>query len=149
MAGTFSNYLEKALQDEVLGGVAYVSAATVYFALLTDTNTPTQRDANTVTEVSTATWTNYQRAPMTNNTTNFPAVTLGAALKNNAVAITAFLSSGTTIAASASVTINAVAIYDAAAAGNLLIWFDLSAPKVVANGDIFQIPINSMAGTLD
>src|SRR5215475_6347567 len=107
MAGTFSNYLEAKFQDEVLGAQNFAPPANVYFALLTDTNTPTQRDAGTVTEVATATWTNYQRALVANTLANFPAASGVNALKNNAndIGPTAFLTAGTTIVASATVTI--------------------------------------------
>jgi|SRR5215831_7764805 len=151
MAGTFSDYLEKKLQDEVLGGVNFAPPGTVYLALLTDTNTAAQRDAGTLTEVSTGVWTNYQRCPVTNNTTNFPVATGVTAAKTNAndIGPLGFLSSGTTIAASSAVTIQAAAWYDAPSGGNLLIWFDLIAAKVVANGDQFKVAAGSMNGTLD
>jgi hypothetical protein len=141
---SFSDYTEKKLIDEVLGGVNYAPPATVYFALLTDSNTAAQRDAGTVTEV-------YQRAAVANNTTNFPAAAGVTALKSNAVDIgpTAFLSTGTTITATGSVTLTAVGVYDAATSGNLLLWFPLATAKTVANGDQFKVPASSMSGTLD
>jgi hypothetical protein len=152
MAGSFSNAQESAILANRFGATALAAApATLYFALLTDSNTPTQRDANTVTEVSTANWTNYQRCAMTNNTTNFPAPTGTApTTSTNAVAIgpAGFLSSGTTITGTP-LQITAVAIYDAATAGNLYGWFDLAAPKTPTAGDTFSLPIGAMTATLD
>jgi hypothetical protein len=154
MAGSLTDYAEKKLLDQVFGATAWTAPATLYFGLLTDSNTATQRDAGTVTEVSTGTWTNYQRAAVTNNTTNFPNATGTLATKNNAndIGTAAFLSSGTTIAITGgpTVTINAVGIFDASTAGNMIGWFDLTVAKTVSAGDTFKLPASTgFTGTLD
>lgn len=142
---SFSDAVEKKILDHYFGATALAAPpGTLYFALFTDSNTTAQRDAGTVTEVSTGTWTNYQRAAVTNNTTNFPNATGTLATKTNAndIGTAAFLSSGTTITISGgpTVVINAVGIYDASSAGNYLGWFPLSVAKTVSAGDTFKIP---------
>jgi hypothetical protein len=152
MAGSLTDYSEKKVLDQIFGATAWTAPATLYFGLLTDSNTATQRDAGTVTEVSTGTWTNYQRAAVTNNATQFPAATGTLATKSNAndIGTAAFLSSGTTIAAGSAVTINAVGIFDASTAGNMIGWFDLTVAKTVSNGDTFKLPASTgFTGTLD
>ena len=152
MAGSFSDAQEKAILDNRFGGVALATPATLFFALITDANSAALRDAGTVTEVATAVWTNYQRAPMTNNTTNFPAATGTApTTKTNAVAIAGFLASGTSIttAGGAQVTITGYAIYDAASGGNFLGWGDQTPNKVVSTGDTYSVPAGGFTATLD
>jgi hypothetical protein len=158
MAGSWSDAVEKKILDHYFGATALAAPpGTLYLALLTDSNTDPQRDAGTVTEVATANWTNYQRAPVTNNTTNFPNSTGVLATKSNAndIGPAAFLSSGTTATIpTGTVVINAAAWYDAASAGNLIGWFRLevagvASPKTLSQGDTFKIPASSFVGTQD
>ena len=145
MAGSFSDYAEKKLLDLVFSATAFTAPATLYLALFTDTNTATQRDAGTVTEVSTGTWTIYTRESVTNNTTNCPAATGTLATKGNGTTISipaATIPSG-------SVTVNAVGFYDAATAGNLIAWSDLGVAKTFTNGDTASLSANQFTITLD
>jgi hypothetical protein len=104
-------------------------------------------DSGGGTEVSTGTWTNYQRAAVTNNATNFPAASGGA--KANGTAISAFYSSGSTATiSSGTVVVTHIGILDASTAGNLLAWADLTASKTLSNGDTFSIPIGDLDITL-
>jgi hypothetical protein len=144
MAGSFSDYLELELLDHVFGGGDYTRPATVYIALLTDSNTQAQRDAGTVTEVDTGDWTNYARLAVTNNSTNFPAASGTTATKSNGAAITfsaATIPSGTVV-------VTAIAIYDASTAGNLMGHGDLAVPKTMSDNDIFSIPVGDLDITL-
>jgi hypothetical protein len=141
MAGSLSDYLEKKLQDHVFGNTAYSAPATVYLALLTDSNTAAQRDAGTVTEVSGG---SYARVAVTNNTTNFPNASGITALKNLHVSF-AFPAPTANWG-----TVTAFAIYDASTAGNLLCWGDLTTPRVINNGDgAPSFAIDALNGTLD
>lgn len=136
MAGGKSDYLEKALLDQVFGGTPWTPPATLYFALFTDTNTTTQRDANTVTEVSTV-GTGYARVGVTNNSTNFPASTGTTATKT--VAADVIFPAAT----SSWGTVNAFGVYDAPTGGNLLSWGDLTAPMSVPTGKIVDFPAST------
>ena len=127
MAGSKSDFLENKINDHVLGNTAYTAPATVYVALFTDSNTPTQRDANTVTE---ATGGSYARVAVTNNTTNWPASSAGA--KSNGTTITFPTSTGSWG------TVNAFGIYDAATVGNLLYHGDLVTPQTVSTGNVLS-----------
>lgn len=126
MAGSASDYLEKKLLDHVLGNTAYAAPATVYVGLHTDANTATQRDAGTVTEVSGG---SYARVAVTNNTTNWPNASGITAAKSNANAVT-FPAPTANWG-----TVTSFGIYDAASAGNLLFWGDLSASRSILSGD--------------
>jgi hypothetical protein len=141
MAGSLSDYLEKKLQDHVFGATVFTAPATVYLALLTDSNTAAQRDAGTVTEVTGGA---YARVAVTNNTTNFPAASGVTALKNLGVAFSFPAPTANWGTATA------FAIYDAATVGNLLCWGDLTTPRVINNGDgAPSFAINALNGTLD
>lgn len=137
MAGSFSDFLELELLDHVFGAAAYTAPATLYVALFTVAPT----DAGGGTEVPTATWTNYARVAVTNNATNFPAAAAG--LKSNGTAI-----SFGTATTSGAVTVVAVGILDAAAAGNLLAWADLTVNKTINNGDSSQFAVGDLDITL-
>jgi hypothetical protein len=115
--------------DFLFGGGSYSPAATLYIALFTAMPTV----AGGGTEVTGG---SYARAAVTNNSTNFPAAT--GRTKSNALAITfaqATASWGTIVGA---------AIMDALTGGNMLDFAALDAPKVVANGDTFSLPIGSL-----
>lgn len=144
MAGSASDYLEKKLLDAVLSQVALPAIGTVYVALFTDANTATQRDAGTVTEVPTGTWTNYARIAVTNNATQWPAASGVTATKQNANPV-----SFGTVSSTGTVTVTAFGIYDASTAGNLLFWGDLAASKVINNGDTVSFAANQVSITCD
>lgn len=133
MAGSKSNYLENKLLDLVLGGVAFSSPATVYFALFT----VAPSDTGGGTEVAGG---NYARVAVTNNATNFPAASSGT--KQNGTAIT-----WPTASASWGVVV-AIGVFDASTAGNLLYWTTISSKTVDAN-DTVSIPINNFTVTED
>ena len=131
MAANLTNYAVQGILNELLGGTAFAAPATIYVGLGTDSNTATQRNAGTITEVGTGTWTNYARVAKTNNTTNWPAISSTTRSKTN----------GTTIdfgAVTATGNVSATVMYyfDAASAGNLLAWEDLTgSPVTIANGN--------------
>jgi len=129
MAGSKSDYLENELLDHVLGNSAYTAPATVYVALYT----VAPSDAGGGTEVTGG---SYARVAVTNNATNWPAASGGA--KSNGTAITfptATADWGTVVA---------MAILDAATAGNFLYWADLTASKTVNNGDTASFAVGEL-----
>lgn len=134
MAGSFSNYLENAVLDHVFGASSYSAPATLYVALFT----VAPNDTGGGTEVSGG---SYARVAVTNNATNFPSASGGA--KSNGAAITfptATASWGTVVA---------MGIYDAASAGNLLAWADLTSSKSVGINDTASFAIGDLDITLD
>lgn len=133
MAGK-SDYLENKILDHMLGGPDFTRPATVYVALFTVAPT----DAGGGTEVTGG---SYARVAYTNNATNFPAAAGG--VKANAVVIN-FVA-----ATAAWGTIVAFALFDAASAGNLLFWANLTAPKIINNGDAFDFSIGALQFTED
>lgn len=137
MAGSFADYAEAAVLNEIFGATAFGAAATHYFALFTAAPT----DAGGGTE---CTGGSYARKSMTNNATTWPAATgtspttktLGAAV----TFVTATASWGTVVA---------MGIFDASSGGNLIAWADLTASKAVGNGDTAQFAASSVTITLD
>jgi hypothetical protein len=115
--------------DFKFGGGSYTPPATVYIALFTAA--PTVAGGGTE-----AAGGSYARVAVTNDATNFPNAASGA--KSNALAVTfpqATASWGV---------ISHAAIFDALSGGNMLDFAALDAPKVVANGDTFSLPIGSV-----
>ena len=145
MAGSASDYLEKKIADLVFGGVAFTAITPLFFGLLTDTNTTTQRDAGTVTEMTTTSWTNYARVSVTNNLTNFPAASGITAAKSNGTAI----SFGTAVVTGTAPVATAVGVWDASSAGNLLYSADLGSTQTISNGNTVQFAPGAFALTVD
>lgn len=120
MAGSKADYLENKVLDHVLGASVYTAPATVYIALYTTAPT----DAGGGVEVTGG---SYARKSVTNNATNWPAAAGGSKTNGtDIVFVTATASWGTIVA---------FAIFDAVTAGNMLYWGDLSASRVIDNGD--------------
>lgn len=132
--GSFSDYLENTLLDEVFGGTNYAPAATHYFALFT----AAPSDSGGGTEVAGG---SYTRKSVTNNTTNYPNASGGT--KSNGTAVTFVTSTGSWG------TITHFAIFDASTSGNMLAWGALAASKTVGSGDTFNIAIGDLTITLD
>ncbi len=135
MAGSLSDYAEKKVQDLILGGVAFTAPAT-NVALFT----VAPSDTGGGTEVTGG---GYLRVTVTNNTTNWPAATGATAAKSNGTVITfptASASWGTVVA---------FGIIDAASAGNLLWWGDLTTSKAIASGDTASFAVGSLSTSLD
>lgn len=134
---TFADYLEAKILDEILGGTAFSAPATVYAAAFTANPT----DAGGGTEVS---GNGYARVAITNNTTNWPAASGTApTLKSNGTAITWPTASGGNWGA-----ITAIALFDAATVGNMLMW-DAITSVTINDADTLQIAIGDFDVTLD
>jgi hypothetical protein len=131
MAGSMSDYLEAKVLDHTLGTTAYTKPASVYCALFTTAPT----DAGGGTEVSGGA---YARQAAT-----FSAATVGAGSTSNSADITF------PVATAAWNTINAVALFDASTAGNILWWGTLSTAKTINTNDQFKIAAGNLTITLD
>ena len=135
----FSNYLEEKILKHIFGLGTFTKPSSVYVGLATATISDTTT-GSTVTEPSTGA---YARVTVANNATNFPAATGTTATKKNGVVITfpeATASWGT---------VTHFFIADAATTGNVLIYGQLSASKVIDAGDIPRFNAESLSITLD
>lgn len=142
MAGSKSDYLEGAILNFLLGGVALAAPATLYIAL----STAAYSDAATgaaMTEVPTA-GTAYARVAVTNNTTNWPLATGSSPTqKTNGAAFTF------PTASAAWGTIMSFYICDAASGGNVLYGGDLTTQKAIGAGDTATFAQSSITVTED
>jgi len=124
--------------DHIFGGVAYGNA-NWYFALGTNT---LSSPGDAVTEVSTDNWTNYARDEVVRNQTNFPAASA------KAMANGAALDFGTATIPSGTVTVKCIGIYTASTSGTLHASVNLTAEKVINNGDPVTVPIGDLDITM-
>lgn len=140
MAGSKSDYLEKAILDHLLGGTTLAKPATVYVAL----STAVYSDAATGASMAEVTGGAYARVAVTNNATNWPNATgTSPAQKQNGTAITF-----PTATASWN-TVNSFYVVDAASGGNVLYGGDLTTPKAIASGDTATFAAASITITED
>jgi hypothetical protein len=138
--GSFSDYAEAKVLDYVFSGAAFTPPANLFVALYTATPT----DAGGGTELTIGSL-GYTRVSVTNNATNFPASTgTSPTTKSNGTAIT-FGTNTTTDWG----TITAVALFDAASAGNMIAWTALTVSKPVMVGDTASFAIGALTFTLD
>ena len=129
MAGSFSNFLENEVLDHLFTAGAYARPAT-YVALYTAAPTA----AGGGTEVSGGSSARVQ-------VTAWDTASGGATANTGAITFpTASASWGTVVA---------FGILDAASAGNLLAWGDLTAPKAVGSGDTIEFAAGALDITLD
>lgn len=142
MAGSKSDYLEKAILDYLLGGVALGAPTTVYVAL----STAGYSDAATGSAMTEVTGGNYSRVAVPNNLSQWPAATNTSpgATKQNGQPITfpaANAQWGTSV--------TSFYLVDAVNGGNVLYGGDLSVPKTIASGDTATFAANSITITED
>jgi hypothetical protein len=143
MAGSKSNYLSKKLLEEALGGVAYTSATNTYLALLTVTPDDTST-GSTITETDYASYARTLVGTSNNQTDAWNAATgTTTAVVTNKNAITAPVATG-----ASTNPLVAVAIVDAASAGNVLYWATITSTPI-ANGDTPKINAASFSVTED
>lgn len=127
-----SDYCKNLVLDRVLGVGTLTPPATFYLALFTAAPT----DAGGGTEVATA---SYARVAITNNAVNFPAAVSGAkVLATQADFPQATENWGT---------IEAVALFDAAAAGNMWYWASTNVAQAVLTGDVARFLAGSITFT--
>jgi hypothetical protein len=125
----FSDYYENKVIDHMLRNQAFTPPSTVYVGLYTAAPT----DAGGGTEVSGG---SYARQAVT-----LAAASAGATQNSADITFpTATADWGTIVAAG---------LFDAASAGNLLAWNNLTASKTVNNGDTFKITAGSLTISVD
>ena len=131
---SFSNYLENALLNRVFNGATLTLPSTLYIGLFTAAPT----DAGGGTEVS---GNNYARLAVPADATNFPTATSGTI--QNALTLTFAIPSGNWG------TVTHIGIFDAATAGNLLMWSALGSPRVITSSADVRLNQNQLTITLD
>lgn len=134
MAGSFSDYLENALLNQLFRGSSYSFPGTLYVGLYTAAPT----DAGGGTEVS---GNSYARVAVTANTSNWANSTAGSTSNSNAITFPQASGSWGTVVA--------LGIFDASTSGNLLAWADLTTSKLVGNGDTPSFAAGDLDVTLD
>lgn len=138
--GSFSNYLENVILDEILSAQDYTPPATLYVGVSGTTIT----DATTGSTVVEPSGGSYARTSLTANLTNFPAASGGS--KSNGVEIAMPQATADWIAGA---DITDWFIADALTNGNILMYGTLNTPTPVLNGDTLKFPIGNMTATLD
>lgn len=136
MAG-FTDYLEAALLDHILGGPDYERPSSVYVALST---TAPDDDGSGFTEPAGG---GYARVAVTNNATNWPAAEGDPTTKSNGDVI-AFPQ-----ATDAWGTVTHFGIFDDTTGGNLLMSGPLDNPREVLFGDLVSFLAGEIKVTLD
>ena len=137
MPGGKSDYLESEILNHVLGGPDFVRPATGHVAL--STTTPT--DTGGITEPSGGA---YARQAITNDATNFPASSGSNPTEKKNGAVVTF-----PVATAAWGTIVGWALFDAATAGNMLYWGDVTPSKTVGLDDQPKFAVNGLKVTED
>lgn len=136
MAGSFSDYLELKVLDEVFGATAFTAPATVYIGLWTSALS----DSATGSAAGEVSGGAYARVSVTNNKTNWTTASAGALSNATVVTFPAATASWGTV--------THVGIADAATAGNMLAWADLTTSKTIGSGDTAQFAVGDIDVTL-
>jgi hypothetical protein len=131
----FTYYLDNALINEAMGGVAFTSPGSIYVGL--STTTPNQSG----TGISEPSGNAYARVAVVNNATNFPNASNGS--KSNGATITFPTATGSWG------TVTYFFLADAASSGNILAYGALNNSQTVSNGDTLSFAISAMTLTLN
>lgn len=123
MASGFSDYFEGKVLGYLFGNVAYSLPSTYYVGLWT----ATLSDASTGSTAGEPSGGSYARVSVTNNSSNFDAVSGGATANTNLITFP--------MASASWGTITYVGICDASTAGNLIAYAQLGTPISVAQYD--------------
>lgn len=132
--GAFTDYLENKMLGHLFG-TAYTAPTTVYMAL--STTTPTDAGGN-VTQPS---GNGYARVAIGNNSTNWNAASGGTVTNKTAITFPEATGSWGTV--------THFVLYDAATAGNALIWGALTASKAIGTGDTASFAAGALSISLD
>jgi hypothetical protein len=148
MAGSKSDYLEKAILDYLLGAVALAvppsTGTPVYVAL----SLAAYSDAATGSAMTEVTGNAYARVAVPNNPTNWTAASgVSPALKVNGGAITFTAATGNW--GNGSQPVLSFYIVDALSAGNVLYGGDLGTSKLIGSGDTATFAAGSIQITED
>ena len=140
-AGSKSNYWENAVKNLILGAAAFSAPSPVFFGLWTSALT----DASHGGTAGEVTGGSYDRVSKTNNTTNFATVGDNVAKVNsNDIQFPAASANWGTITYTGCFDGNAKTSGD-----NLLLWADLTASRVVNNGDTAKFATGDFSYTVD
>lgn len=131
----FSNYVEDALINHLLRGVALSSLSTTYISL--HTGDPT--DANVATELVAPAALNYARVTLAASAWSAPSN----GVTSNTVDIT-FATAGSNWAPSGT-PLTHFGLYDALSGGNLIFHSPLAASKVVNTGDVVRFTTGNLS----
>lgn len=131
MAGSFSDYLEDKVLRHVFTNTTYTPPSTLYVALFTTAAS----DTGPGTEVSTSA-TGYVRQSAAFSVSGTATTATNTAAIEWSAALTTWG------------TITHVGIFDAASAGNMIAWADLTTSRTINSGDIFRVPASSLSVTL-
>lgn len=132
MAGAMTNYMEEKVVEWALRNNPITPPTTVYVALF-------ESDPGEATAGTETAYTGYAR-----QASAWTAIDVNGQTKNSG-AIT-FPANGN---ASASVTISHIVLYDAATAGNRLLYAALNAPKTLSPGDVLAFAANALVFGFD
>ena len=138
MASGKSNNFSNKILDHIFGSTSYSQAATVYIGLWAASSLSATSTGSTAGEVSGGA---YARVAVTNNTTNWTPTNSSSQQKQNGTAInfpTPTANWGT---------VGQVAILDAASAGNILYWGDLSSSQTINSGNTVSFAVNALTIT--
>jgi hypothetical protein len=135
--GSFSDYLEDEILDDIFGNAAYSVPATLYVGLWTSALS----DASTGSSAGEVSGGAYARVAVTNNDTNWPAASSGAKANGTAITFTQATASWGTV--------TYFGIIDAATTGNMLGWGALTQSKAIGDGDTAAFAIGDLDVTLD
>lgn len=153
MAGSKSDYLEKAILDYLLGATPLAvppSTATPVFVAL---SLAAYSDAATGSAMTEVVGNAYARVSVANTPTNWPGASSGGvsgspgALKQNGTAITFLTATGNW--GNGAQPILSFYIVDASSGGNIIYGGDLSQSKLIANGDTATFAAGSIQITED
>ena len=137
MSGNMSDWLKAKLLEHVYGGTTYTPPATIYIALFTVAPT----SAGGGTECSGG---GYTRKAVTNNTTNFPAVT-GTSTKTSVLHVAQTMGPSSSPGWGTAV---AWGYYDASSGGNFLGWADMNNPQTINTGASATIAVDALSMAL-
>ena len=136
----FSDYLENAILDSTLNGVAFPSIPTAYLATFTGDPTDTGSGSTENTWANTAGTINYARQAMV-----FGSPTNGVANTTSQIQFPAFQ---TDVPAVSSLSVAYIGIFDAATGGNLLYHTDLATAKTLTQDDVLSFAVSGVTVTL-
>lgn len=141
MTGSKSAYLEKVCLDTFIGGFAFSAPSTLYVALFTTGSLTDQSTGSTPIAIE-VTGGSYARAPVVNNSTNWPAAVEDASTtsskKINGTAITF------TQATSSWGQVSSWAVLDAVTAGNIYYYGTFDVPKNIVSGDAVTLAAGAL-----
>jgi hypothetical protein len=137
-----SNYLETALINHIFRTSSFTQPAVIAVALCTAAPDDTSTGA-TITEVANSN--DYSRVSVGRGDSVWAATSGTDGTTSNSAAITFTAASGSWG------TVTHVAIVDSASwgAGNVLFYGQLSVPKTITSGDVFQFNINQLSVQID